>query len=574
MSRFQGIPVGASAPAASKGPRFQGTPVAAVGTPAAAPSAQPAVPSDYNESWLSQGLSGLNEGIALGLGAPVDLATGAINLATTGSNALLHTDIPQIEHPVGGSETFNALLGNAGTIRPESADPGKRFLRRMTKEVGSAALPIGGQVATAERPIAALLADLAGTMGSGAAAATSEQVAPNNPTAELVAELVGGATVGGVTRLARKAITPFSVSPERQAATEVLRQNGVDLTAGQQTGSKGLQYAESELGGGRIADINGQQAEQFTRAALQRAGVNAPRATQDVMNGAFTDIGHEFDSLSARNTIQPDAQLSTDLGAVVRDYNSLVPPTQRAPVINNVLGDLVTAIRQNGTVDGATYQALRSRLDRLARSSRNDPQLADALTGIRGALDDSMERSLAQNNPQDLGAWQDVRNRYRNLLVIEKAATGAGADNASGLISPAKLRQATISTHGRRSYARGNSDFADIAHAGEQMMTPLPNSGTAPRTWVRALTSTVPAALGAALGHGAGGIDGALAGAAAGAAVPSVVGRALLSQTGRRYLTNQLLPERARRAAVGPVSAALLNLSDNQRQPLQITVGP
>ena len=36
-------------------------------------------------------------------------------------------------------------------------------------------------------------------------------------------------------------------------------------------------------------------------------------------------------------------------------------------------------------------------------------------------------------------------------------------------------------TQNRRAYARGQGDFADLARAGEGVMKPLPNSGTAPR---------------------------------------------------------------------------------------------
>lgn len=75
--------------------------------------------------------------------------------------------------------------------------------------------------------------------------------------------------------LASRAISPFSgsIPPERMAAIRVLQGEGVPLTAGQQTGSTGLRFAESELGGSRSASIMDDQARAFTEAATSRAGM-------------------------------------------------------------------------------------------------------------------------------------------------------------------------------------------------------------------------------------------------------------------------------------------------------------
>jgi hypothetical protein len=126
-----------------------------------------------------------------------------------------------------------------------------------------------------------------------------------------------------------------------------------------------------------------------------------------------------------------------------------------------------------------------------------------------------MERSIATHNPADAGAWREARNEYRNLLVLEKASTAAGSNAAEGIISPSSLRNATINTQGRRNYARGNGDFADLARAGEAIMKPLPNSGTAPRQYMQHLIT--------ALGSGAGGMVASIPGMVAGAAAPVAV---------------------------------------------------
>jgi hypothetical protein len=272
---------------------------------------------------------------------------------------------------------------------------------------------------------------------------------------------------------------------------------------------------------------------------LQRAGENADRATPEVIDAAFTRLGNEFDGLAARNVLRGDAGLIRDLTRAWGDYTGLVPQSMRAPIVENVLRDITNAFRnQPGVMDGAVYQALRSRLDGHARSSARDPQLRDAFYGIRNALDNAMERSMQRARSPDLGQWREIRRQYRNLLPIEKAVIGGGADIADGLLSPAKMRQTTVGVQGTRNYARGRGDLAGVVRVGNQTMTPLPQSGTAPRAAAQAIL----AAPGAAVGYEQGGLSGAGLGALAGAiGGRAVAGGALMSRPVQSYLGNQVL---------------------------------
>ena len=361
----------------------------------------------------------------------------------------------------------------------------------------------------------------------------------------------GAAILGGFTApAAQRAVSPFRASsPTRQAAVDALRHEGVtDITAGQATGSKGLQYFESTMGGGRGADMLENQGEQFSRAVLRRVGEDAPRATPEVLDRAFTRIGQQFDDLAARNTVPLDAQAQNALLNAATEYQQLVP--QAAPAVENIMNRISTMAAQNGgRLDGATYQASRSQIDRMARNS-GDPQLSHALREMREALDDAMERGIS---PQDAAAWREARNQYRNMIVVEQAATGAGENAAQGLISPSGLRNATVAKHGRRNYARGDGDFAELARSGEAVLKPLPNSGTAPRL-LSALGPSVSGAVGGVLGSGFG-PAGTVAGALAGSAVPAAVGRATMSRPVQAYLRNQVaaganLGDDAQRAAI------------------------
>jgi hypothetical protein len=380
---------------------------------------------------------------------------------------------------------------------------------------------------------------LSSALGSETAGQAAEKFAPEyEPYARF-----GGAILGpGFAAGASRAITPLPVSAERQALVNALRNEGVtDITAGQATGRKGLQYFESEMGGPRAAQMIESQGDQFTRAALRRVGEDAPRATPEVIDNAFTRIGGQFDDLATRNAANLDADFGRQVGDIHREYNQLVPETHRAPIVENTVNDLAVMMSSGQPIDGATYQAMRSRLDRAARGAARDPQLSEALYGLRNSLDDAMERSIATTNPADAGAWREARNQYRNLLVLERAATGAGSDAAEGLISPSHLRNATVNVQGRRNYARGDGDFAELARAGEAVLKPLPNSGTAPRLKAQGVARALTGGIGAMAGATVGGAPGGAIGAALGAIAPEVIGRAAMSTPSQRLLANQLL---------------------------------
>jgi hypothetical protein len=526
-----------------------------IGLGAAVPAA-PATPQDGNSGIVPQGLSGVNEGIAGTLGFPVDATNGIMRAGAAGLKALGGPDIQLPENAFGGSQTFKDLMG--GAITPTTDQGPGQFARRVGQDVGGALVPGLGAAAAADRPLATAAMNLGTSLIGGGGAAAANQIAPNNKYADLAGELIGDVAGGGAAKLGSRLITPFPISADRQAMNAIMAANGVDLTAGQKTGSNTLKYAESELGGGAAQNMTEQQRQQFTSAALARAGISAERATPDVIDKAFTDLGNQFESLSAGNTLIPDRQLGSDLQSAISTYKNTVSHTNQAPIVDNTVNDIIGYAR-TGQVSGEQYQDLRSRLGRAA-SQTKDGELKGALMGIQNALDSGMERSIAQNNPQALGDWQQTRSDYKNLLAISNAANGPGEASAMGLITPAKLRQAAVSQNAR-AYVRGKGDLSDLARAGNATMTPLPQSGTAPRTAVRNLFAGPMAIGGALLGQHAGGdILSGMAGAAAGGALPMVAGKAIMSRPGQAYLANQLLGNRApiQNGMLGALSAALM----------------
>lgn len=162
---------------------------------------------NYNETPLSQGLSGINEGIASTLGAPVDIANSVLGLGARGINAIAGTDLSVSGNPYLGSEWFRNALSDAGTIGAPSEDPTNQFIRRAGQSVGAAAIPGSATVRTGRQA----LGMFGSALGGGIGAATAQQVAPGNVWAELGGELIGGGvpalgSLNNVRRTAQQAI--------------------------------------------------------------------------------------------------------------------------------------------------------------------------------------------------------------------------------------------------------------------------------------------------------------------------------------------------------------------------------
>lgn len=347
---------------------------------------------------------------------------------------------------------------------------------------------------------------------------------------------VGGALAAPAATGALRSIVP-SIGPERAAAISTLANEGVQVPAGMATGSKVLKAAESELGGAPIVD---RMNEQYTAAALRKAGINAPRATPDVLNNAAAEIGAKFEDVAARNPNIPIKGFLPVADAIIGDFRNLTGA--ESPLLNDLRGKI------GADISGRSYQTIQSEIQRYARAT-SSPELRSALYDMKGALDKAIESGLP--NAADAQQWSQARGQWKNLMTVDKAVSGSTESAAAGLITPAKLTQA-IESMKRGSYVRGRGDFAELARAGNQVMKPFQDSGTATRTMVRAVPAVVAGMLG-------GGIH--PAGLAAATVGPYFAGKALMSPAVQRLLTNQALATRtpAARAAAGallPIGAA------------------
>ncbi len=327
----------------------------------------------------------------------------------------------------------------------------------------------------------------AGGVGTGIGAGVGSEAAgqmTEGTMLETPARLLGG-LAGGVSAnvLTRRAVTPRNIPPERAKMAATLRGEGIDnLTEGQVSGNLGVQARERKANGlfyDQTAERT-RQLEKLTQAALGKAGILAPRATPDVIDDAFTKLGKQFDDLASRNTLTVDQTFGQDVSTGIQDFMSLGPATEKVAALRGFVDRVGSVISPQGTIDGRAYQSLRSAIERAARGSTSDPEYARALRSLKDSLDDAMERSMAAANSPDVGAWRDVRRRYRNILVVDEAVGSTSADAAEGLINPAALRGAVKRKHGARNMTRGKGDFEELSRAAAALMKDLPMTGAAP----------------------------------------------------------------------------------------------
>jgi hypothetical protein len=174
--------------------------------------------------------SGLNEGIASFAGAPVDLVTGALNLGAKGINAVAGTEIPPIENPVGGSETFRGLMDPLiSDTAPQTT--AQRFLRRGGQELGfgipaamtGAAIP-GFGAAAREAMVPYMATSVAGDVGAALGGQTAREFAPDSGMADFLASMIGG---GGLAYTASR-MTPETVPVQ---SLDELKQGNADKWA-------------------------------------------------------------------------------------------------------------------------------------------------------------------------------------------------------------------------------------------------------------------------------------------------------------------------------------------------------
>lgn len=324
--------------------------------------------------------------------------------------------------------------------------------------------------------------------------------------------------------------------PIRQAQAELLRREGIDVSAGQQTGNEALRRLEGNTRAG--VALSDTQMEQFTGRVLREIGEDATRATPDVLQRASRRIGSVFDDVASGVDINPTTQQAQSALDAVADYAQLNAGTNQAPIITNVADKIMDAATGGQSIASSDVMSWRSLLSRATTS--NDPATKQAAADLIEILDDSLSSSLnALGRSSDVSRLSEARSQWRNLLAVERSATRAGEGTAAGLITPDSLRS-VLTTQGRSAMARGNrGDIGEIARAGAGVMGGLRNSGTPAGLQALGIPTMAGAGAGSSVGAALAGPAGAAIGSAVGMLAPQARNALLMTNPVQRALINQ-----------------------------------
>lgn len=183
-------------------------------------------------NFTEQSMSGVNEGIASTLGAPVDLVTGALNLGARGINAVAGTDFQPIENPAGGSRSFRDMLDpTISDTAPQTT--AQRFGRRIGQEVGATAIPGGVMARSAAAPARVIGGGMASAIGSGIGGQTAREIAPESDVADFAGSMIGGGVPIAAARGMRpnhKAPTLEHLQAQSDAGYDAVRQSNASLS--------------------------------------------------------------------------------------------------------------------------------------------------------------------------------------------------------------------------------------------------------------------------------------------------------------------------------------------------------
>lgn len=340
---------------------------------------------------------------------------------------------------------------------------------------------------------------------------------------EAVAQILGGVVGAGVPSAARRVRTPFPArDPNRLAQAQNLRQGGVDVRAGQETGSPILNRIEGSLIdsiGTPASKTQAGQESAVTRNLMRSTGSNADIGNDANIANQKRAIGTGFDTVSGRNDLMFDPDFLNDLRST--RTNHFRTTMAHSPELDQRIQQIAGTPSPRSTRMGLTgnqYQYLRSDISAQAKNlERSNPQLSSSLRGLVDALDNGMQRSLS--GTPDAGAFERLRDQWSNVRAAEKST------QATGNIDPARFYAA---------HKVKTSPAATFARSAEALVQPPPTGAAAPK----AAASLLGTVAGGALGHYAGlGGEGSVVSAILGADV----GRRMIDMVTKNPATARLV---------------------------------
>lgn len=342
--------------------------------------------------------AGLNSALYATAGAPVDAATWALNKGIQGANALTGADLPEIQNPIGGSQSIANAFGAIGVDDPANVranTTGERIARGVGEGVGYTVAPqaaVGGLAR-------------AGAIGPEATAAAFNLLGWPNSTAAVAGNAVAGGAAGG------GAVAAMEATPDRY-----------DPLSGLAGGMAGGAVGTLVSGIPRLAG-EGLRVARDWAAPMRRSGQE--RMAGQVLREAATDPRAAAQALDEPGVIVPGSQPTTfqqtgdmGLGALERKYAAMDPAAfnQRRADQNSARLDSLGGIQPEGHPEALT-RALRTQFDNIDK--QGDAMVQAAMQNAR-----TKTQALGGTNSAE-ASGEAIRSVVRAADTAERERAGA-----------------------------------------------------------------------------------------------------------------------------------------------------
>jgi hypothetical protein len=240
-----------------------------------------------------------------------------------------------------------------------------------------------------------------------------------------------------------------------------------------------------------------------------------------------------YEPLNRIGVVQADAQFNTALDDVLTAYTG--PGRSFPGAIPQPVQDLVNSYRVGQFNSADAISATRTlREAARANMARGDNELGLAQRAISNALEDQIERQLAQAGNPNTQAMLDQFRASRQRMAVSHAVEDAIVADG-GTVNARQLAN-DLQTRGR--YLTGDlALIAGFANIARPVMVPPGTMGT---PGAQTILGTVGGGLGGAGGYALGGAPGMAAGGVLGAIAPQAI-----STAARNYLLSPFAQGRA-----------------------------
>lgn len=231
---------------------------------------------------------------------------------------------------------------------------------------------------------------------------------------------------------------------------------------------KNMQKVSQELPFSGQEKFRDSQLKAWNKALFKTVGLDADKFTKINMDKAFTQVGHEFDTLAKGKTFQFDDAFARRLDDIRQEAAS----TANRDAIGNFEDAVAKALKEAGPmgeITGEKLGKLRATTNRMARKASNiDTQ--NLLHDLENAIIDVM----TEGDDLAKGAFSATKQKYKNLIVLEPLASKAKGGN----ISPSQLNNRVSQVYGR-AHTRGKAgEIGDLAQIGFEILPELGGSDT------------------------------------------------------------------------------------------------